>query len=656
MRNYQKVLAVIALSGLCFAQAAQKTADTTAKPVKKAHVAKSMKAKPVAAKKDKTADQLRELKEQFNQTQSSMQAMQQQLQQAQQQLQQTQQQLKASQMTAQKASACCEDSKATSLQVQKVQADLSDVKAAVAADTAAVQKVVKRVDYLENPNTIAYKGVRITPGGQIDVTEFWRQRAALDDLATTQSSIALESQVNAGYNSHLTESGITTRNSRFAVRFEGDPSSKVNLVSVWEFDMTALGTTANNNQTTSVSPRLRQAWGRAKWSNGWRITGGQPWNLITMNRKGTDADTYFWENSIDQATQVGPDYIRTGEVRFAKSFAKGFDFALALVNPAVIQSSVVDPSTTVEGVATNGAGYLGNSYVSACAPTATTTLSGTTYTTTVTNGCSFANPYSTNLAPDMVAKLAYDNKTFGHYEVKGLFREFRDRIAPTLTAAGANYTAYGWGIGGGAFVPVIKGNKMNAFVSGLYGKGVGRYQNGQGLDFIVRTATDDKIQPEKAGSVIAGFESHPTKRSEVDFTLGSEYYYRNLYHTSTGVLEGYGVPSGTAATSNIGCYYENFSAFKAANPGTTATTLPSCTGNNRGVYSLKLTAYYDVYTGRFGTLRYGAEYNNAMRTTWSSNAGLTMVGLTDPIFAGKTGVAPKGEDTIIMTVIRFILP
>jgi hypothetical protein len=651
MRNYQKVLAVIALSGLCFAQAAQKTADTTAKPVKKAHVAKSMKAKPVAAKKDMTADQLRELKEQLNQQQSSMQAMQQQLQQTQQQLQQTQQQLKSTQQTAQQGAACCEDSKATSLQVQKVQADLSDVKAAVAADTAAVQKVVKRVDYLENPNTIAYKGVRITPGGQIDVTEFWRQRAMLDDIASTQASTALEGQVSGGYNSHLTEAGISARNSRLAVRFEGDPSSKVNLASVWEFDMTALGTTANNNQTTSVSPRLRQAWGRAKFSNGWRITGGQMWNLITINRKGTDADAFFHPNSIDQATQVGPDYIRTGEVRFAKSFAKNFDFAISAVNPAVIQSSVVDPSTTVEGVATNGAGYLGNSYVSACAPTATTTLSGTTYTTTVTNGCSFANPYSTNLAPDAVAKLAYDNAKFGHFEVKGLLREFRDRIAPTLTVPGANYTAYGWGIGGGAFVPVVKGNKLNAFVSGLYGKGVGRYQSGQGPDFIVRTATDNKIQPEKAMSVMAGIESHPTKRSEVDFTAGNEYYWRDLYHTSTGVLEGYGVPSGTAATSNVGCYYENFSAFKVANPATTATALPACGGSNRATYSLKLTGYYDVYTGRFGTLRYGAEYQYFERTTWSSNAGLA-----GTVFAADKSINPKGDNNVVMTVIRLVLP
>ncbi len=314
MRNYQKVLAVIALSSMCWAQAAQKPADTTAKPVKKAPMAhakkamKATKAKPV----NENADQMRELKEQLNQQQSALQAMQQQLQQTQQQLQQTQGQLKSTQSAAQAAQACCDTN---TMQVQKVQADLSDVKVAVAANTVAVAKVTKRVDYLENPNSIAYKGIRITPGGQIDVTPFWRQRAALDDNATAQGSIPLEGQVNAGYNAHLTETGVSARNSRVAVRFEGNPSDKVVLASVWEFDMYGIGTGANNNQTTSVSPRLRQAWGRAKFANGWKLTAGQDWSLVTLNRKGTDADAFYHPNGIDQATQSGPDYIRTGEVR-----------------------------------------------------------------------------------------------------------------------------------------------------------------------------------------------------------------------------------------------------------------------------------------------------------------------------------------------------
>ena len=45
--------------------------------------------------------------------------------------------------------------------------------------------------------------------------------------------------------------------------------------------------------------------------------------------------------------------------------------------------------------------------------------------------CTNTPTYSTNLAPDMIVKLAYDSPKLGHYEVKGLGRFFRDRVVPT---------------------------------------------------------------------------------------------------------------------------------------------------------------------------------------------------------------------------------
>ncbi len=195
----------------------------------------------------------------------------------------------------------------------------------------------------------------------------------------------------------------------------------------------------------------------------------------------------------------------------------GFELAFSLTQPAVIQSSITTLTTTVEGVATVGAGNLGNSWIATCTATP----------------CAAANPYSTNLAPDLILKLAYDNAKLGHFELKGVGRAFRDRIAPagvgTIASpfvGGYNAEAYGWGVGGGVFTPIVKGNKMNFALSGMYGKGISRYESTQGPDFIVRTATDNKIQPEKSASAYVGFESHPTKKTEVDFTLGGEYYWR----------------------------------------------------------------------------------------------------------------------------------
>ena len=54
--------------------------------------------------------------------------------------------------------------------MQKVQADLSDVKTAMNTTTLVADQAEKKVNYLEHPASIAYKGIRITPGGDLENT------------------------------------------------------------------------------------------------------------------------------------------------------------------------------------------------------------------------------------------------------------------------------------------------------------------------------------------------------------------------------------------------------------------------------------------------------------------------------------------------------
>jgi len=58
--------------------------------------------------------------------------------------------------------------------------------------------------------------------------------------------------------------------------------------------------------------------------NGWTITGGQIWNLITLNRKGTDADnSNLWiPNIIEAQYSIGYDWGRFAEVRVSKTLAR----------------------------------------------------------------------------------------------------------------------------------------------------------------------------------------------------------------------------------------------------------------------------------------------------------------------------------------------
>jgi DNA-binding protein YbaB len=612
MRNFQIVVALIALSGMCLAAPAPSDGEHAAR--------KHHAAKPV--KRDETAEKLRQLKEMVDQQQAALQQMQQQLQQTQQQLQQTQQQLSQTQQTAQQADAKIATVETNSnLQVQRVQSDLTDVKTALNTTTQTAQKAAKGVTELEHPPSIAYKGIRITPGGFLEMSGYYRSRPTLSDLATTFNAIPVGSQPNT----HLTEFSESARGSRITLRADADAGT-TKIAGYFEMDFFGTGPTSNPNQTTSYNPRLRQAWGRAKFANGWTITGGQMWNLITLNRKGTDADNAnLWiPNIIDAQYLVGYDWGRFAEIRVSKSIGPNTSLALGLNNPSYLNTGA---NASVGGLASNGAGLLANSLVSGCTLTPTTPAAASNLV------CTNTPTYSTNLAPDMVVKLAFDSPKMGHFEVKGLGRFFRDRVLPTATAPGHDNTDLGYGLGAGAIVPVVP-KKVDFIAQGMWGKGISRYQDSGQFDFVVRT-TDHNLQPIKAVSAVIGFETHPTPKFEFDVFGGDEYYYRTTYINGEGAIAGYGAQTAV----NTGCFFETLGAFQAAgNP--TATALPACTAYNRNLLHGTIVAYYDLYKGTHGTVRYGAQYEYVNRATWS----------------GVGGLAPKGIENGVFTTMRYIFP
>jgi hypothetical protein len=631
-------LVAFALSGLCFAQANE--------PAKKAaHAGK----KKVSA--NATKEELKALEDKLNAQQQALDALQKQNSQLNTSLQQTQSQLTEAQNAARDA-----QSKVSALETQqgsaitKLQSDVSDVRTNLTNTATTLQTEQKRINDLEHPLSIAYKGIRITPVGFTEATAYWRQRSTQSDQATPFQSIPVGAQVAGGYNSHLSEFGITARDSRLALRVDAD-AGKTKLAAYFEGDFFGTGPTSNPNQTTSYTFRIRQAWGRAKFANGWTITGGQMWNLITLNRKGVDSDNAnLWiPNIIEASYSVGYDWGRFGEVRIGKQINDRTAVAIAFANPSYLNQTN-NTTAGVEGLAVAGNGLWGNSLVNA-APTCTSTSVTTPVTVTCT--ATVAPTYSTNLAPDMIAKLAFDDPRFGHFEVKGLARIFRDRVAPgtavssygtTFTSRGYNNEALGWGIGGGAVVP-IKPKKVDFIAQGLYGKGISRYQASGQYDFVLRNAgaqADYDLQPIKAFSGLVGIETHPRPKMELDFIVGDEYYYKTLYNHGAN---GYGAPSLT----NTGCYYENVDAFRASGiPGVTATSpLPACTANNRNILGAQVIAYYDLYKGPMGTLRYGVSYQYVNRATWGGIVATP---------SGVTTGSPKGIDNIAFTTMRYIFP
>jgi uncharacterized coiled-coil protein SlyX len=629
MRNFQKLVAVLALSGLCFAA----PSDSGAKKAKK------------PAKTEVSADQIKDLKQAIEQQQAATAQLQEQLRQTQQQLQQTQQQLQQAQSTANVANAKADSVEAnTNVQVQKVQADLSDVKGALAKTSAEAAKAEKGVLDLEHPNSIAFKGVRITPGGFFDWTGYYRERATNSGPATAFNGIPLENALSGQTSfGNLSEYGQSARASQLRLRLDGD-AGNLKLAGYVEGDFYGTSS-ANPNQTTAWPFRVRQAWGRVKTPGGWTITGGQMWNLITMNRKGSEADAPWIPNTLDTNYVVGWDWGRQAELRVAKTFDKNFTIAIAATDPSLIQSNLTyiqAGQDSIAGILTQGSGNLGGSYATSCS-----TVSGTTSSATISTVCSYTNTFSTNVAPDIIVKLAYDDPKVGHYEVKAVQRFFRDRVE-----ADKQYT-YGTGVGVGAIVPVVP-KKVDVVFQGLYGKGISRYQDSGQADVVVRANTygsvgaasittpngtvwnpgevyatssgaNGTLQDVKGASALLGFETHAVPRLELDVYGGTEYYFRSLY--SADVL------SAPTATTNAGVV----GATERLGYG---SSLPTNTTYNKSLIEGTVVAWYDVYKGAAGTLRYGAQYGYVNRQLWT-NGGAKQ---------------PRGIDNIGYLGMRYIFP
>ena len=347
-------------------------------------------------------------------------------------------------------------------------------------------------------------------------------------------------------------------------------------------DFLGAAPTANENQSTSFNMRQRQLWGQAAFDSGWSFTAGQTWSLITTNKKGIEPRGEWVPATIDAQYIVGYNFARLMTARVAKSFAdKKATFAFSIENPAYLFGGSVPA-----GVITTlpGTGSLGN-----------------------------GNNYSVNLAPDMIAKVAFD-PGWGHYEIKALGRVFRDRVqtgAAGLTPG--NNTQWGGGAGFGMILPFSK--KVDFIAQGLAGYGVARYTDSSNVDVVIRP--DGHVNAVDSLSGAAGFELHPNPKLDVYMYGGTEYLGRNY---------SYGAP-----TNN---YTACFSP--------TETTF-SCSANFKNLYQGNVGFWYRFYKGAYGTLQYGMQAAYTNKATW--------VGLS-----GTTPASPTANDTMVYTSLRYVVP
>src|SRR5882757_7525331 len=557
MKNHLKAMATcILVSAMATAQAQTTTASGSATGKSPAQHRTARKVTPkrpsvetqIQQLRDDMETQLNQLKQQLNDSNSQLQAAQQQAAaanaaaaQAQQQAQQQQQQ------TADNASA-----------VSNLQGAVSDLKTNSSSLASSIQETQTNIEKkVEHPDAIHFKGITLSPTGSfIEAATVWRSAAIGGDINTQFTGIPLQNS-NAA---QLSEFYGTGRQSRLALKAIGKIPS-MTMTGYYEADWLGTGITSNNNQSNSYVFRQRQIWAQAALNNGWQFTGGQMWSLATETTKGLDNGTEILPSVIDPQYVAGFVWARQYGFRVTKNFGNKFWIGAAAENAETLNPAGSSlPTNVLLGSAGNGGGL---------------------YNTT-------AN-YSFNLAPDMIAKIAFE-PGWGHYEVFGIARVFRDRIFPnqvvitnpdgttkvTGSAAGAyNDSTVGGGLGGSARVPLAN-KKLSLALKGLWGEGTGRYGSSTIADITLRP--NGQIAPLHNFSALATVEANPTARLNLYVNYGGDYVGRRYF----GKV-GYGSP----LTNMSGCNTEPLPSstvtFPNSGDGFTPSTPANCGGNNKDV-------------------------------------------------------------------------
>ena len=519
------------------------------------------------------------------------------------QLKQAQQAAADAQAAAQKAEAdaTAQQSALTenSAAVTTLQGTITDMKAANASavasfsdDAAAIKKAIG------SPEVLHYKGITLSPAGSFLAAEsVWRQGAVGGDINTPFTGIPL----NAADAHNMSEFFGSGRQSRLALKAIGKLDN-LTLTGYYEMDWLSAGVTSNNNQSNSYTLRQRQLWADAKLANGWDFSGGQGWSLATETTQGLTRGTEILPATIDAQYEAGFVWARQYSFRVSKDFSKKFFAGISLEN--------------AEALFPSGSGLPTNLLIG------TPGVGGGLYNLN-------AN-YSFNLTPDFIAKLAFE-PGWGHWELFGIGRSFRDRIYPT-TGSPYNDTVWAGGIGGGFRAPLAN-KKVTVGLKGLYGEGVGRYGSSTIADITLRP--DATISPLHGFSALSTLEFNPNPRLQVYLNYGGDYIGRDYVTVGTSEV-GYG----TYTTNMSGCNAE----VKAG--GSTAPSTPAnCGGNNKDVQEFTAGYWYNMYNGPKGRLRYGLQYSWFERDLWSGQGGTT-----------NPGGVGKGTDNMFFTSLRYYLP
>jgi hypothetical protein len=351
------------------------------------------------------------------------------------------------------------------------------------------------------------------------------------------------------------------------------------------------------NESNSYNPRIRQLWTNVDWDTyGVHLLAGQAWSLLTLDSVGITPGKELIPATIDAQYIPGFTWARQTQFRIVKDWNKMWWLGLSL-----------------ENAQTSGIGSVSGAGTKGYATSTATIQAGNTYDT--------LNTVSLNSVPDVIVKFAAD-PGWGHYEVFGLERQFETRVTPTTAGGGpeatGNQTSHGDGVGFGMLLPIVP-KVLDFQVSGMTGKGIGRYGSAQ-LDDITYNPNGGP-QPLKENMALGTLTWHATP--DFDFYVAGGREQEDSYLTSGINGKPFGYGAAVLGYNNADCLIYG---------------APSdCTGQTRQIAQETAGFWWKFYQGKFGRVQFGTEFSHTTRK----------------LFTDINGNAPTAPDNMVFTSFRF---
>jgi hypothetical protein len=391
-----------------------------------------------------------------------------------------------------------------------------------------------------SPLSFNIGNAKFTPGGFMDLTNFFRTKDMGSGIGSSFSSVPYNNVLPLAA---LTEDHFSIQNSRIALRVDSTVAGGA-VIGYVEADF--LGFTNDNLNVTSNSNTLRSRLYFVDYRRGkWAILGGQDWSMVTPSRTGIavmPADVFNTQD-MDTNYNVGLTWERTAQFRFILHPSNKLAFGFGIENPQQYTGNAVTFPTTPIAFNTSqvNTGTSLNSAAIAASPALTTN--------------SLATP---DVAPDVIAKIAFDPNPAGHaihLEAYGLFRTFRINSFTGTTNLG-NTTIHGAAGSFNSNFEIFKNFKI--FETAFYSAGGGREIGNTNVpDFIVTPAPNATsrlgLSPVHSDAGIVGLEYQTTPKFMVYGYYGYVYIARNYSLTGCGTggtgFCGYGFP-GSSNSNN----------------------------------------------------------------------------------------------------------